>query len=116
MINVSPIHSYSVVGVDASVRHLATIGSREGEVVEEVANPRALGRNLSQLRRLHRARSRCVRGSVRYRLRTETITALNATISNQRSDAHCLTDSYLCYDFPWPGVKDSQSGPERTFP
>ena len=85
--NVSPIHPDSVVGVDAGVRHLATIPNRDGELVEQIANPRALGRNLSRLRRLHRARSRCVRGSVRHRRRTEATSALNSRISNQRSDA-----------------------------
>ena len=34
--NVCPIHPYSVVGVDAGVRHLATIATRDGEVVEQV--------------------------------------------------------------------------------
>ena len=90
--NVTPEQSGSVVGVDAGVRRLATVANRDGEVIERVENPRALDRSLSRLRRLHRARSRCTPGSVRYRRRTGAISALNARISNQRADAiHNLT-------------------------
>ena len=90
--NVRPTRPDSVVGMDAGVRYLATVANPDGELIERVQNPRALNRNLSRLRRLHRARSRCVRGSVRYRRRTEAISALNARIATQRSDAiHRLT-------------------------
>ena len=82
-----PTHPDSVVGVDAGVRRLATVASREGEIVERVENPRALDRSLSRLRRLHRARSRCTPGSVRHRRRTLAISVLNTRIANQRSDA-----------------------------
>ena len=81
-----------VVGVDAGVRRLATVADRNGEIVGRVENPRALDRSLARLRRLHRARSRCTRGSVRYRRRTQAISRLNARIADQRSDAmHVLT-------------------------
>ncbi len=90
--NVTPTEPGSVVGVDAGVRRLATVARPDGEIIERVAGPRALERSLVRLRRLHRARSRRQRGSVRYRRRTDAISALNARIANQRSDAiHKLT-------------------------
>ena len=64
-------------------------------VIERVENPRALDRNLAQLRRLHRARSRCVRGSVRYRRRTEALSVLNARIANQRVHAMAVLTTRL---------------------
>ena len=90
--NVTPPEPGSVVGVDAGVRRLATVANRDGDVIERVENPRPLERSLRQLRTLHRARSRCTRGSVRHRRRTEAISALNARIANQRGHAmHVLT-------------------------
>ena len=90
--NTRPIKPESVVGVDAGVKRLATVANCEGEVIERVENPRALDRSLSQLRRLHRARSRCTPGSVRYRRRTAAISKLNTRIANQRSHSiHVLT-------------------------
>ncbi len=90
--NTRPAVHEQVVGVDAGVRRLVTVADRNGEIVERVENPRALDRSLSRLRSLHRARSRCTRGSVRYRRRTDAISRLNARIANQRSDAlHVLT-------------------------
>ena len=76
--NTGPRHPDSMVGVDAGVRRLATVASRDGEVIERVENPRALDRSLARLRRLHRARSRCTPGSVRHRRRTAAISSLNA--------------------------------------
>ena len=90
--NVKPTEPESVVGVDARVRRLATVANGHGEVIERVENPRALDHNLAQPRGLHRSRSRRVRGSVRYRRRTETISVLDARIANQRANAiHVLT-------------------------
>ena len=90
--NATPKLPASVVGVDAGVRRLATVARRDGHILERVENPRALDRSLVRLRSLHRARSRCAPGSVRHRRRTEAISALNARIANQRSDAmHKLT-------------------------
>ena len=90
--NMQPTEPESVVGVDAGVRRLATVANPKVSVIERVDNPRALDHNLAQLRGLHRARSRCVRGSVRYRRRTEAISVLNARIANRRANAiHRLT-------------------------
>lgn len=90
--NATPKRPASVVGVDMGVRRLATVADRAGHIIERVENPRALDRSLARLRSLHRARSRCTPGSVRYRRRTEAISALNARIANQRSDTiHKLT-------------------------
>ncbi len=93
--NVKPTEPESVVGVDAGVRRLATVANPNGSVIERVENPRALDRNLAQLRRLHRARSRCVRGSVRYRRRTEALSVLNARIANQRVHAMAVLTTRL---------------------
>ena len=90
--NMIPKHPASVVGVDAGVRRLATVADGSGRILARVENPCALDRRLGRLRALHRARSRCTPGSVRYRRRTEAISILNAQIANQRSDAmHKLT-------------------------
>ena len=90
--NTRPMKPDSVVGVDAGVRCLATVANREGDVLDRVENTRALDRSLSQLRRLHRARSRCTPGSVRYRRRTTAISKLNTRIANRRSHfIHVLT-------------------------
>ena len=82
-----PVKPGSVVGVDAGVRRLATVANQNEDVLERVENPRALDRSLVRLRRLHRARSRCTPGSVRYRRRTQAISVLNTLMANQRSDA-----------------------------
>lgn len=37
--NVRPAHPDSVVGVDAGVRHLATVATRESEVAEQFPTP-----------------------------------------------------------------------------
>ena len=57
----------SRVGVDVGVRRLATVATAEGTVIERVSNPRPLHTALRQLRHVSRARSRCVKGSRRYR-------------------------------------------------
>ena len=90
--NMTPEHPASVVGVDAGVRRLATVADGSGRILARVENTRTLDRSLGRLRALHRARSKCTPGSVRHRRRTEAISALNARIANQRSDAmHKLT-------------------------
>ena len=69
-----------------------SVGYGGGKTITRVDNPRALDRSLSRPRSLHRARSKCTPGSVRYRRRTDAISILNARIANQRSDAiHKLT-------------------------
>ena len=57
----------SRVGVDVGVRRLATVATAEGTVIERVGNPRPLDAALRGLRRVCRARSRCTKGSRRYR-------------------------------------------------
>ena len=64
----------SRVGVDVGVRRLATVADADGVVIEQVENPRPLDAALRELRHLCRARSRCTKGSRRYRQRsTESI-------------------------------------------
>ena len=82
--NVAPTEPGSVVGVDTGARRLATVANRGGEMTERVAGPRALDRSLTRLRRLYRARARCRLGPVRYRRRTNAISALSVRISNRR--------------------------------
>ena len=90
--NHRPACPVSRVGVDAGVRRLATVANDDGEVIKRVENPRPLERSLHRLRKLHRARSRCTRGSVRYRRRSDAISRLNNKIANQRGHAmHVLT-------------------------
>ncbi|MGB9224241.1 IS607 family element RNA-guided endonuclease TnpB, partial [Mycobacterium sp.] len=68
--------SGSWVGVDVGVRCLATVATAEGTVIERVENPRPLDAALRELRHISRARSRCVRGSRRYRQRTTQLSRL----------------------------------------
>ena len=90
--NHRPSRPHSRVGVDAGVRRLATVANHDGEVIERVENPKPLERSLRQMKALHRARSRCTRGSVRYRRRTDAISRLSHRIANQRGHAmHVLT-------------------------
>lgn len=90
----SPSDPESVVGVDVGVRRLATVADVNG-VIARVENPRAMDRSLVRLRRLHRARSKCTRGSVRYRRRTEAISALYGKVANQRKDAMSVLTTTL---------------------
>ncbi|MBL7508037.1 transposase, partial [Escherichia coli] len=60
----------SRVGVDVGVRRLATVATADGAVLERVPNPRPLDAALNELRHVCRARSRCTKGSRRYRERT----------------------------------------------
>ena len=90
--NHRPSRPHSRVGVDAGVRRLATVANHDGQVIERIENPKPLERSLRQMKALHRARSRCTRGSVRYRRRTAAISCLSHRIANQRRHAmHVLT-------------------------
>ena len=90
--NHRPSRPDSRVGVDAGVRRLATVAAHNGQVIERIENPRPLERSLRQMRAMHRARSRCIRGSVRYRRRTDAIRRLSFRVANQRGHAmHVLT-------------------------
>ena len=90
--NHRPSRPNSRVGVDVGVRRLATVANHDGQVIERVENPKPLERSLQQIKALHHARSRCTRGSVRYRHRTQAISRLSNRIANQRGHAmHVLT-------------------------
>jgi putative transposase len=73
----------SVVGVDVGVRRLATVAT-VSEVIDELANPRALEHRLSELRRLQRQRARRTRGSRQYRESAAKITRLHAEVAHLR--------------------------------
>ncbi len=73
----------SMIGIDVGVRRLATVATRDG-VIGELANPRALERRLSELRRLQRQRCRRTRGSRQYKETASKITRLHAEVANQR--------------------------------
>ncbi|QZA09115.1 IS607 family element transposase accessory protein TnpB [Mycolicibacter heraklionensis] len=82
----------SRVGVDVGVRRLATVANDTGEVIERVANPRPLDAALTQLRRVSRARSRCRKGSRRYRERTTEMSRLHRRVNDVRTHhLHVLT-------------------------
>jgi putative transposase len=82
----------SRVGVDVGVRRLATVATSDGEVIERVANPRPLDAALHELRRISRARSRCVKGSRRYRERTTELSRLHRRVNDVRTHhLHVLT-------------------------
>ncbi len=82
----------SRVGVDVGVRRLATVATADGVVVEQVANPRPLDAALRELRHVCRARSRCTRGSRRYRERTTELSRLHRRVNDVRTHhLHVLT-------------------------
>jgi putative transposase len=82
----------SRVGVDVGVRRLATVADADGVVIERVPNPRPLDAALRELRHVSRARSRCTKGSRRYRERTTEISRLHRRVNDVRTHhLHVLT-------------------------
>ena len=82
----------SRVGVDVGVRRLATVADQDGTVLEHVPNPRPLDGALKELRHASRARSRCTKGSRRYRERTTEISRLHRRVNDVRTHhLHVLT-------------------------
>lgn len=77
----------SVVGVDVGVRRLATVATPDGTILEVADNPRALDRNLADLRHACRARSRRNPGSIRYLEANRQITRLHRRVADVRADA-----------------------------
>jgi putative transposase len=77
----------SVVGVDVGVRRLATVAAPDGTILDVAENPRALDRNLAELRRACRARSRRKPGSIRHQQASREITRLYRHIADTRTDA-----------------------------
>ncbi|MGZ5378073.1 MAG: IS607 family element RNA-guided endonuclease TnpB [Mycobacterium sp.] len=82
----------SRVGVDVGVRRLATVANAHGIVLEHVPNPRPLDAALTELRHAGRARSRCTKGSRRYRERSTEISRLYRRVNDVRTHhLHVLT-------------------------
>lgn len=82
----------SRVGVDVGVRRLATVADADGVVIERVDNPRPLDAALRDLRHASRARSRCTKGSRRYRERTTEMSRLHRRVNDVRTHhLHSLT-------------------------
>lgn len=82
----------SRVGVDVGVRRLATIADADGNVIEQVSNPRPLDAALTELRHVSRARSRCTKGSRQYRARTIEMSRLHRRVNDVRTHHfHVLT-------------------------
>lgn len=75
----------SRVGVDVGVRRLATVATSDGTVIEQVQNPRSLDCALRELRHVSRARSRCTKGSRRYRERSAEISRLHRRVKDVRT-------------------------------
>jgi putative transposase len=85
-------HPGSRVGVDVGVRRLATVADADGTLLERVRNPRPLDAALKELRHASRARSRCVKGSRRYRERTTEMSRLHRRVNDVRTrHLHVLT-------------------------
>jgi putative transposase len=85
-------HPQSRVGVDVGVRRLATVADADGVVIEQVPNPRPLDAALREMRHVSRARSRCTKGSRRYRERTTEISRLHRRVNDVRTNhLHILT-------------------------
>jgi putative transposase len=85
-------HPGSRVGVDVGVRRLATVANKHSAVLEQVPNPRPLEAALPKLRHVSRARSRCTKGSRRYRERSAEISRLHRRVNDVRTHhLHCLT-------------------------
>ncbi|MGH3959390.1 IS607 family element RNA-guided endonuclease TnpB [Mycobacterium sp.] len=88
----SIVRPSSRVGVDVGVRRLATVATADGVVIERVQNPRPLDGALRKLRHMCRARSRCVKGSRRYRERTTELSRLHHRVNDVRTHhLHVLT-------------------------
>ena len=82
----------SRVGVDVGVRRLATVANADGVVIETVPNPRPLEAALRELRQVSRARSRCTKGSRRYRERTTELSRVHRRVNDVRTHhLHVLT-------------------------
>jgi putative transposase len=82
----------SRVGVDVGVRRLATVADADGNVIEQVPNPRPLDAALAQLRHVSRARSRCTKDSRQYRERTTEMSRLYRRVNDIRTHhLHVLT-------------------------
>jgi putative transposase len=82
----------SRVGVDVGVRRLATVANADGNVIEHVENPQPLAAALRELRHVSRARSRCTKGSRRYRERTTKLSRLHRRVTDVRTHhLHVLT-------------------------
>jgi putative transposase len=82
----------SRVGVDVGVRRLATVADADGLGIEQVENPRPLDAALRELRHVSRARSRCTKGSRRYRERTTELSRLHRRVTDVRTHhLHVLT-------------------------
>ncbi|UQX12497.1 IS607 family element RNA-guided endonuclease TnpB [Candidatus Mycobacterium methanotrophicum] len=85
-------HPDSRIGVDVGVRRLATVADADGAVLEHVPNPRPLVAALKELRHVSRARSRCMKGSRRYRERTTEMSRLHRRVNDVRTHhLHVLT-------------------------
>ncbi|AXO21651.1 transposase (plasmid) [Mycobacterium avium subsp. hominissuis] len=85
-------HPGSRVGVDVGVRRLVTVADADGTLLEQVPNPRPLDAALKELRHASRARSRCTKGSRRYRERTTEISRLHRRVNDVRTHhLHVLT-------------------------
>jgi putative transposase len=82
----------SRVGVDVGVRCLATVATSDGTVIQRVDNPRPLDAAVRELRHVSRARSRCTKGSRRYRECTTELSRLHCRVNDVRAHhLHVLT-------------------------
>ena len=101
--HIPPIReNQAVVGVDLGIKALATLS----DDTPPIANPKALGQKLKQLKRLSRSLSRKVKGSANRLKAKAKIAKLHARIANIRVDAlHKLTTD-LVRRFDVIGIED----------
>lgn len=82
----------SVVGVDVGVRWLAVVADADGNILARHDNPRALDSVLDDIKTVSQRRSRCQRGSRRYREHTRRLGDLHARARNIRTNRlHLIT-------------------------
>jgi putative transposase len=106
--------STSVIGVDAGIRHLATLSTGAN-----IPNPRALQRSLRKLRRLNRQLHRRMPSSNRRGITRRKLSRVHARTTNLRRDAlHKLTTTLATQSSPppWPPSTAPSWSSSSTWP
>jgi putative transposase len=90
-----------VVGVDLSIKTLATLSTGEA-----IPGPKAHTAALARLRRANKSLSRKVRLSSNWRKAKARLTKVHARVANVRRDAHHKLTHRLVHEFDTIGVED----------
>ena len=97
----SPSTTTSAIGVDLGIKTLATLS--DGTIFE---NPRALKQASAKLKRLERAKSRCVKGSKNRAKMRQVVAKAQAHIASIRKDASHKLTSYLVKNHAFVAIED----------